>query len=96
MSPDYSFVCGDGSCISSSFVCDTEYDCVDKSDEIFCGEYIRLLSTLFYFILLSFSWNARNHWYWNNIYVVQTNVNKTSKYITKTDKIDNGKDMSAV
>lgn len=32
------FVCHSGDCIESHLVCDNKADCVDKSDEIDCGE----------------------------------------------------------
>ena len=31
------FQCNDGECVSNSFVCDTNRDCADSSDEFGCG-----------------------------------------------------------
>ena len=40
------FTCANGKCISRSFICDTDDDCTDKSDEmsVVCGELLNFIA----------------------------------------------------
>ncbi len=37
------FQCNSGQCIADSRRCDTNYDCIDRSDEVGCGEHATVL-----------------------------------------------------
>jgi len=50
---EHEFQCSDGSCITLTWKCDLERDCIDGSDEVDCGEcdkYIHLNIVMIGFI----------------------------------------------
>jgi len=51
---EHEFRCSDGSCITLTWKCDLERDCIDGSDELDCGECDKYVN--FSIVLIGFIW----------------------------------------
>ena len=45
-------MCNNGVCIPADYVCDGDYDCVDRSDEVNCGKSIESIAVIHLYLTL--------------------------------------------